>query len=105
GNGSIAGDVFASGNITASNVTGQKNEAVLETPVDWPALDINDFSSSYYIDSTSYPVEVIDPNISGGPFGPSGSNPAGVHYSSGDPNNPVSLNGDVTINGMLVVAG
>ncbi|MHC4426790.1 MAG: hypothetical protein ACYSYV_11945 [Planctomycetota bacterium] len=104
GNGYVGGDVFASSSITASNVTGQKNQAVIETPVDWPGLDVNDFSSSYYIDSTSYAVEVIDPNISDPLFGPSGANPAGIHYCS-DPNAPATLNGNVTINGTLVVNG
>ena len=104
GDGSIAGDVFASGSITASNLTGQKNEAFPGTPVDFCGLDVNDFNSSYYINSTSYPVDIIDPNISNVTFVPDGVNPAGVRYSS-DPNNLVSLNDNVTINGMLVVAG
>lgn len=104
GDGAVAGDVFASGTITASNLTGQKNEMVLETPVDFCGLDINDFNSSYYINSTGYPVNIIDPNISSVTLVPGGGNPAGINYTS-DPNNLVSLNGNVAINGMLVVAG
>ena len=104
GNGGIVGDVFASGSITGTNITGQKNEAVIETPVNWPGLNINDFSLSYYIDSASYSVEVIDPNISNVILGSSGNNPAGIHYCN-DPNNPISLGGNVTINGTLVVNG
>ena len=105
GNGYVGGDVFASGNITASNLTGQKNETVGEAPVGWPGLDVNDFSSSYYIDSTNYSVKVIEPNIySDTNLDPGGNNPARVYYSS-DPNNSVSLNGDVAINGTLVVGG
>ncbi|TKJ35213.1 MAG: hypothetical protein CEE38_15400 [Planctomycetes bacterium B3_Pla] len=105
GDGAIAGDAFASGSIIASNLTGQKNEVFPGTPVDFCGLDVNDFNSSYYINSTSYPVDIIDPNISNVTFVPGGGNPAGVLYSSGDPNNLVSFNGNVTINGMLVVAG
>ncbi len=104
GDGSIAGDVFASGNITASNVTGQKNQAVAEAPVTWPGLNIGEFSSTYYIDSAAYSVDVVaDPNISND-LGPSPGNLAGIHYYS-DPNNPVNLEGNVTINGTLVVNG
>ena len=103
GSGLINGDTFASGSITATNVKGRRNETVVETPVDWPGLDINDFSSNYYIDSASYSVvEVIDSNISNITFGPSGNNPAGIHYCQ-DPNNLVSLSGNVTVNGTLVV--
>ena len=106
GNGYIEGDVFASGSITASNLTGRKNETVGQAPVDWPGLNANDFSSSYCIDSASHSVKVIDPNISDPIVDPGGNNPARVYYSnSGDPNNPVSLNGDVVINGTLVVGG
>ncbi|MHC4556019.1 MAG: hypothetical protein ACYTFW_04120 [Planctomycetota bacterium] len=104
GNGYVGGDVFASGSITGTNIAGQKSEAVVETPVDWPGIDINDFSLDYYIDSASYSVEVIDPNISNVTFGPSVNNPAGIHYCN-DPNNLVNLNGNVTINGTLVVNG
>jgi len=102
GNGHVGGDVFASGGITATNITGQNNETVTETPVGWPGLDINDFSSNYYIDSASYSVEVAGPNISS--VGPSGNNPAGIHYCN-DPNNLVNMGGNVTINGTLVVNG
>ena len=104
GDGSIAGDVFASGSITASNVTGQKNQVVAEAPVTWPGLNIGEFSSTYYIDSAAYSVDVVaDPNISND-LGPSPGNLAGIHYYS-DPNNPVNLEGNVIINGTLVVNG
>ncbi|MHC4227370.1 MAG: hypothetical protein ACYSWW_07860 [Planctomycetota bacterium] len=105
GDGAIAGDVFASGSITASNLTGQKNEVFLGTPVDFCGLDVNDFNPSYYINLISYPVNIIDPNISNVTFVPGGGNPAGVNYGSGDPNNLVSLDGNVNINGMLVIDG
>ncbi len=104
GNGYVVGDVFATGSITATNITGQKNEAVTETPVNWPGLVINDFSSNYYINSVSYSVGVIGPDISNVTLGLSEGNPAGIYYCN-DPNNPVSLGGNVTINGTLVVDG
>jgi len=100
----INGDAFAKGDISATNIEGQKSEYVVEAPVDLPGLDINDFSSNYYIDSASYSVEVIGPNISNRIFVPSESNPAGIHYCN-DPNNLVNLGGNATINGTLVVNG
>jgi hypothetical protein len=104
-NGDINGDVFAAGTIIGTGITrGQKNESVASIPVDWPGFDVNDFSSNYYIDSASYLVEVIDPNISNSAFGPSGNNPAGIHYCN-EPNDPANLGGNVTINGTLVVNG
>ena len=104
GNGYVGGDVFATASITATNITGQKNGAVTTPPVDWPGLEVANFSSSYYIGSASYLVEVIDPNISNGTFGPSENNPAGIHYCD-DPNNLAHLGGNVTINGTLVING
>jgi len=104
GNGYVGGDVFASGSITGTNITGQKNEAIIEVPVNWPGLDINDFSLNYYIDSASYSVEIIEPNISNVTLGPSGSNPVGIYYCE-DPNKLVSLGGNVIVNGTLVVNG
>jgi cytoskeletal protein CcmA (bactofilin family) len=104
GSGIVNGDAFASGFITASNIKGRRNESVATAPVDWPEFDINNFSSTYYIDSVSYSVEVIDSNISNIMYQPSGNNPAGICYCH-DPNNPVSLNGNVTIYGTLAVDG
>jgi len=104
GDGYVGGDVFAGGSITGTNITGQKNEAVIETPVEWPGLDINDFTSNYYIDSTSYSAQVVDPNISNVNFGPNGNNPAGIHYCN-DPSNSAGLGGNVTINGTLIING
>ena len=103
GNGYVVGDVFASGSISG-NIEGRKNEAVTEPPIDWPGLEVGDFSSSYYIGSVSYLVQIIEPNISNGTFGPSENNPAGIHYCD-DPNNLANLGGNVTINGTLVVNG
>ena len=104
GSGMINGDAFTSGYITASSVKGRPNENVVTGPVDWPDFDINNFSSTYYIDSVCYSVEIIEPNISNIMYEPGGSNPAGICYYQ-DPNNPVSLRGNVTIHGTLAVNG
>ena len=66
----------------------------------WPGLDINDFSSTYYHESTGYGAQ----NVSSGTysnctFGSASSEPPEVFYCSGD----IELAGGVTINGMLVV--
>jgi len=102
GNGYVGGDVFATGGITLSNITGKKNEVVTEAPVTWPALQVGDFSSTYYIGSSTYSTHVVDSNVHpGGNFLPSAGNPAGVRYCGGD----VELPGNVNIKGMLVVGG
>ncbi len=102
GNGYIMGDVFASGSITGVSTQGQRNEAVAETPIDWPGIAISDFSSNYYIDTTIHSPQVVDSNVHpAGNFNPSASNPAGVRYCTGD----IELPGGVNISGMLVVNG
>jgi hypothetical protein len=100
GAGDINGDAFASGSITAANIEGQKNENVTEAPIAWPGLDINDFSSVYYVESTGYAVQSIAPGTySNCSFGSALSEPPEVFYCGGD----IELAGGVTINGMLVV--
>jgi cytoskeletal protein CcmA (bactofilin family) len=102
GNGYVGGDVFATGGITLSNITGKKNEVVAEAPVSWSGLQVGDFSSTYYIGSSTYSTHVVDSNVHpGGNFLPSAGNPAGVRYCGGD----VELPGNVNIKGMLVVGG
>jgi len=102
GSGNIGGDVFATGSVTASNVTGQKNETVTESPVSWPGLQAGDFNPQYYIGSTLYSTFIVDSNFHpGGTFLPSAGNPAGVRYCIGD----IALSGNVNIEGMLVVTG
>ncbi len=101
-NGSINGDVFAAGTITGISITGQKNGLVAQAPVAWPGLETNDFSSTYYIGSVSYCVDLVGSSVHpGGSFNPSASNPAGVRYLNGD----LELPGNVDIEGMLVVNG
>ncbi|NIP24228.1 MAG: hypothetical protein GWN67_02555 [Phycisphaerae bacterium] len=102
GGGHIDGDVFAGGNITASDVTGRRNETVAGAPITWPALQVSDFSSTYYIVSKTYSTHIIDVNIHpAGNFIPSAGNPAGIRYCSGQ----VELPGNVNIEGALVVSG
>lgn len=101
-NGSVGGDVFASGTITGANIAGQRNELVIQAPVVWPDLASSDFGPTYYIGSTSYSAEIVDVNVHPvGSFNPSAGNPAGIRYCSGD----VELTSGVNINGMLVVNG
>ncbi|MFB0554891.1 MAG: hypothetical protein ACETWQ_16420 [Phycisphaerae bacterium] len=101
-NGSIAGDAFASGTIAGVNISGQRNESVIQAPVDWPGLVSSNFGPTYYIGSANYQSEIIDVNVHPvDSFGPSVANPAGIRYCSGD----VELVGGVNITGMLVVNG
>ncbi len=101
-NGSIGGDVFASGAITGANIEGQRNELVAQAPVDWPGLVSSDFGPTYYIGSTSYLADIVDVNVHPtGSFNPSAGNPAGIRYCNGD----LELAGGVNIKGMLVVNG
>jgi len=101
-NGSINGDVFASGSVTGAVIEGQKNVSVAQAPVDWPPLEVSDFSSTYYIGSTSYSVDFIGFSIHPtGSFNPSTDNPAGVRFLNGN----LELPGNVDIEGMLVVDG
>jgi len=102
GGGHIDGDVFAGGNITASDVTGRKNETVAVEPVTWPSLQVSDFNSAYYIRSTTYSTHIVDVNVHPeGNFIPSAGNPAGIRYCSGG----VELPGNVNVEGALVVNG
>lgn len=96
----VNGDIFATGTITELYVQGRKNEAVTQPPVIWPGLDINDFSPTYYVGSTSYPAQSIIPGTyTNCTFGSALSEPPEIFYCSGD----IELAGGVTINGMLVV--
>jgi len=99
--GTINGDVFATGTISGTNIEGQK-KIVTEAPVAWPNLISTDFGLTYNINSTTYSAEiVVDANHPAGLFFPTETNPAGIRYSNSD----VNLPGNVTINGTLVVNG
>lgn len=100
GQASVNGDVFATGTITELYVEGRKNENVTQAPITWPGLDINDFSSTYYYESTGYSVQNVgSDSYSNCTFGSASSEPPEVFYCSGD----IEFAGGVTINGMLVV--
>lgn len=102
GIGPIFGDAFASGVITAANIQGKKHEAISSPPVLNPGLLIRDYRSSYNIGSTEYMVGIIGTaSLSDGTIlGPTVDNPAGIYYKRGS----IILDGDVNINGMLVVS-
>lgn len=99
-NGTIGGDVFATGTISGTNIEGQKN-TVTEAPVSWPNLISIDFGPTYYFRSSTFSAEIVDTNHPVGTFNPTGTNIAGIRYS----NNDVNMSGDVNINGTLVVNG
>jgi len=103
-NGTIGGDVFTAGGITnTGSITGQMYpNNTKPVDVNWPGLEISDFSSQYYYDGSGpYLVqEVADGNYSGVSWPPPNpGNPAGIYYCNGD----LRLEEDVIINGTLVV--
>ncbi len=100
--GSIGGDAFAGGQITGADIEGRLNEFVAQGPVVWPDIEVTDFSPTYYIGAATYSPENIGSSIHpSGNFSPSGGNPAGIRYRSGN----VEMPGAVNIEGMLVVDG
>jgi len=102
GGADINGDAFAKWSATAINVEGRKTGGVAQAPIAWPGLDINDFSSNYYVGSMSYPVQSISPGkYINRTFGSALSKPPEVFYCNGN----LELGGSVTINGMLAVDG
>jgi len=97
--GVINGDVFANG--LSGSITGQQ-KAVGDLSLVWPDIEVTDFSPTYYIGAATYSPENIGSDIHpSGDFSPSGGNPAGIRYRSGN----VELPGAVNIEGMLVVDG
>jgi cytoskeletal protein CcmA (bactofilin family) len=100
--GNIGGDVFADGIITGVGIEGQKNTIVAQPPVNWPGVQVSDFSSTYYIGSASYLPDIVGSYLHpSGSFLPSANNPGGIRYRNGD----VELPGNVNITGMLAVNG
>jgi hypothetical protein len=105
GLGSIYGDAFAAGIISAVYIQGQRyaNIADSNAPVSFPDVQISYFWPQYYIGSNSYsPVELIvedlnEPN--GVTLGPTAANPAGVYYRNGN----LTLFNNVVVTGTLVV--
>jgi len=100
--GSINGDVFANGGITnTGSITGQmypNNTKPID--VNWPGLEVIDFSSQYYIGSEQYSVGIITTeDLNDITLEPTAGNPAGIYYRNGD----LDLKGNVTLTGTLVV--
>jgi hypothetical protein len=101
--GKIKGDVYSAKSVYVSlpgSIDGQDYSLYSGSAISAPAISYSNFSSSYYIGSTSYSVQ----QIASGEYvnlqlGPSLSNPAGVYYCNGN----IDLRGTVQINGMLVV--
>lgn len=112
----INGDVYCNGVLTisgtvegdafANSVTGAKTgQTYLATDlsVSYPSIVVGYFSPFYEYDELSYSPENLasqDCN-SLGPFGASGSNPAGIVYRQGN----LDVMGVVTVDGTLVVEG
>jgi hypothetical protein len=65
-----------------------------------PGLQVDDFSSQYYIGSDLYSVDIISTSdLNEVTLGPTAGNPAGIYYRNGD----LDLLDGVNITGMLVV--
>ena len=100
--GTVNGDVFAAGVISAGgSVAGQRYAYVPSPPVSSPGLVYSDFSSQYYYNGSGpYSVKTLWTLKYDSWFPEPGSNnPACVYYRDGD----LELNGNININGMLVV--
>ncbi len=101
--GKVGGDVYSKGTIYEyGTIQGRQYESntVYETYI--PGIYSWLFSMYYYIDSTLYSVGQISSGLHEDlQRSPSASNPAGIFYCNGD----LSLRGDCSINGMLVVYG
>jgi hypothetical protein len=104
----IDGDAFATGMISGT-ITGRKNEFVTSgDPVAWPSLVSTNFSSTYYIGSNLYDVDVpADSNALVGSFPASGMNRAKIWYCASDANMPggATISGTLVVNGNLTVSG
>jgi hypothetical protein len=101
--GTVNGDVFASGTINAGGtVTGQRYASVSPPPVNSPGLLTSDFSSTYYYDGSGpYTVVALDASYDSNFPGPGASNPACVYYRNGN----LELSGTINIPGTLVISG
>jgi hypothetical protein len=101
--GYVDGDVYAlKGVVDAGTVLGSLYPNTSSLPVTLPGITAGDFSANYYINATSYLVQQITPGLNTTlDLGTSASNPAGVHYCSGN----LNLDGTCSVNGTLVVNG
>ncbi len=101
GLGSIYGDAFAAGAISAVYVQGQRYANIAEdnAPVSFPDVQISYFSPRYYIGSNSYSCGTLSEDLNNVTLGPTGTNPAGVYYRNGN----LTLFNNVGVTGTLVV--
>ncbi|MBN2269205.1 MAG: LamG domain-containing protein [Sedimentisphaerales bacterium] len=98
----INGDVFAKSTISGAGIEGKSNQYVTEAPVDWPGIEISDYSPSYYLGVGSYSSENIGSSVHPiGTFNPSSANPGGIRYYTSN----AELPGGVNITGMLAIGG
>ncbi len=98
----INGDVFSKSSISGSDIEGQSNRYVSESPVDHPGIEMADYYPNYYIGAGSYSSENIGSSVHpSGTFNPSSGNPGGIRYYAGS----AELLGGVNINGMLAIDG
>lgn len=103
--GAIYGNVYSAKkviNILPGLIQGQVYQDLPKPPVDLPGISPSDFSSRYYIGTSSYSVGQIASGIQVGlNLTPSGANPAGVYYCDGS----LGIDGNSFITGTLVVKG
>lgn len=83
----LYGDGYSHVSVNPSNLQGQRYELEdgSDAPVDYPGLSIDDFDTSYYIESTMYSTRTIAPGEYNNFVSmPTAGNPSGVVYCNGD---------------------
>ena len=106
--GNIYGDVFAYSSITGTNPEGQKNAFVTQPPVEWPVIQVGNFSPVYYVGPANYSPDILGSYLHpSGSFTPSAGNPGGIRCRNGDAELPGNVNiaGTLVVNGALRVSG
>jgi hypothetical protein len=101
GDAAYNGDAFAVGYIFAGNVLGDSTADVApeDMPIIAPSIVMSDLNPTYWFEGSSYSAEALPPSLSPEPYELTLGNPAGIYYRDGN----LQLNGDVTINGTLIV--
>lgn len=96
--GHIDGDIFAAGSVSGVACSGSSNAMVAQAPVNRPNISVDDYYSTYYVDSTAYSPTIISSMYHpSGSFMPSAGNPGGVRYRG-----VIVLTGDTNVEGTLV---